>query len=60
MATAKVKHNSTGGKGQARFCRRAEAKEGSRKRRRRAGRLLARAGIQSRGVDDLTDGRSHV
>lgn len=35
MALAKCKLNSSGGKNQARFARRAEVKEGSRKRRRR-------------------------
>lgn len=38
MALSKVKTNSSGGKGQARFLTRAECKDGARKRRRRQDR----------------------
>lgn len=42
MALAKCKLNSSGGKGQARFARRAEVKDGSRKRRRRQGKKVSK------------------
>lgn len=42
MALAKVKLNSSGGKGQARFTRRADAKAGSRKRCRAADKKAVR------------------